>query len=284
MALFMVLHLCTGTVLALDVGTSRVVIGADLDEQQRAQIYEDFGLQAGSTPELIVTNAEERNVLSGLVPEGKIGSVALSCVYIEVLEKGRGLTVKTNNINWCSDEMYVNALVTAGITDARVMISAPFAVSGTAALTGIYKAYEDITGESLSDAAKDAAASELIITGNLSEVFGNADATQLVKELKKLLTITVDMSDDEVREQIHLIAENLNLTITEEQVEQLLTLCRSLEKLDGEELLSRITSLQETVKTVNTVGTVFEELWSNVKSFFASVGNFLKNLFGGAQS
>ena len=37
---------------------------------------------------------------------------------------------------------------------AKVIVSAPFAVSGTAALTGVYKAYEDITGQSLSSLAK----------------------------------------------------------------------------------------------------------------------------------
>lgn len=53
--------------------------------------------------------------------------------------------------------MYKNALATAGITDAKVLISAPFPVSGTGALTGIYKAYEDMTGVSLNDLAKNLA-------------------------------------------------------------------------------------------------------------------------------
>ena len=50
--------------------------------------------------------------------------------------------------------MYRNVLVTAGITDASVMISAPYPVSGTAALSGIYKAYEDVTGGQLDESAK----------------------------------------------------------------------------------------------------------------------------------
>lgn len=76
-------------------------------------------------------------------------------MYITILDDGSGLNVSTKNINWCTEQMYKNALTTAGITDADVKVTAPFEVSGTAALTGIYKAYEDITGNSLSSLAKD---------------------------------------------------------------------------------------------------------------------------------
>ena len=136
---------------AEDGSEVRVTIGANLDETQIAQIYKDFGVERGSVAEIIVTNADERAYLEGIAPERKIGSVALSCIYIKTLPEGEGLKISTNNINWCTSEMYMNALVTAGITDAEVKVSAPFDVSGTAALTGIYKAYEDITGTTLSE-------------------------------------------------------------------------------------------------------------------------------------
>ena len=126
-----------------DSGEVRVTIGANLDEAQVVQIYKDFGIERGSVTEITVTNADERAYLEGIAPERKIGSVALSCIYIKTLEEGKGLKISTNHINWCTSEMYMNALITAGITDAEVKVSAPFDVSGTAALTGIYKAYED---------------------------------------------------------------------------------------------------------------------------------------------
>ena len=138
---------------AYEAGEARAVIGANLDQAQVAGVYADFGIERGSVKEIIVTNADEREYLEGLVDEKKIGSVALSCVYIELLEEGSGLSIEANNINWCTEQMYINALTTAGITDAKVIVSAPFAVSGTAALTGVYKAYEDITGKSLSNLA-----------------------------------------------------------------------------------------------------------------------------------
>ena len=121
-------------------GDSRVVLGADLTEEQIATVYRLFGIERGSVEELTVTNAEERSYLKGFVDDKVIGKYAISCVYVELLEEGKGLSVETYNVTWCTSEMYKNALVTAGVKDAKIIVAAPFEVSGTAALTGIYKA------------------------------------------------------------------------------------------------------------------------------------------------
>lgn len=266
---------------ALEAGQQRVTIGADLDDAQRAQIYKDFGLEQGQVTELTVTNKNERAYLEGLVPDGKIGSVALSCVYITTLEEGSGLDISTNNINWCTSDMYKNALTTAGIADAKVMISAPFPVSGTAALTGIYKAYEDITGQSLSDLAKSVGAEELIVTGQLAEYIGSEDATEMINQLKGILDQTQNMTDDEVRSEIRRIAEEYNVAITDAQVEQLLGLCRQLEKLDVTELKEKLLSITQTVQKASQAQQAISNFASGVKNFFTSIGNFFSNLFGG---
>ncbi len=266
---------------ALESGQQRVTIGADLDDAQRAQIYKDFGLERGTVTELTVTNKNERAYLEGLVPDGKIGNVALSCVYITTLEEGSGLDISTNNINWCTSDMYKNALTTAGITDAKVMISAPFPVSGTAALTGIYKAYEDITGQSLSDLAKSVGAEELIVTGQLAEYIGSEDATEMINQLKGILDQTQNMTDDEVRAEIRRIADDYNVVITDAQVEQLLGLCRQLEKLDVTELKEKLLSLTQTVQKANQAKQAISNFATGVKNFFTSIGNFFSNLFGG---
>lgn len=266
---------------ALEAGQQRVTIGANLDDTQRAQIYKDFGLERGQVTELTVTNENEREYLEGLVPDQKIGSVALSCVYITTLEEGSGLDISTNNINWCTADMYKNALTTAGISDAKVMISAPFPVSGTAALTGIYKAYEDITGQSLSDLAKSVGAEELIVTGQLAEYIGSEDATEMINQLKGILDQTQNMTDDEVRAEIRRIADDYNVVITDAQVEQLLGLCRQLEKLDVTELKEKLLSLTQTVQKASQAKQAISNFATGVKNFFVSISNFFSNLFGG---
>ena len=265
--------------LAIEAGQSRVTIGANLDETQRAQIYKDFGLEEGDVTELKVTNDEERAYLEGLVSENKIGNVALSCVYIKTLDEGDGLHITTNNINWCSKEMYINALTTAGISDAEVKISAPFAVSGTAALTGLYKAYEDITGEQLDMTAKSVAAEEIVITGNLAEMLGDVDATELVHQHKHMLEQTQGMPDDELRSQLKTLASNINAQVTDAQIEQLLKLCRSLEKLDASELAEKVNSITKTIENANKVEKTVSKVVEDVKTFFASVGAFFNKLF-----
>lgn len=259
---------------------ARVTMGANLDDAQRAAIYKDFGIEQGSVTELKVTNEEERAYLEGLVPERKIGSVALSCVYIKALDEGEGLKISTNNINWCTEEMYSNALMTAGITDARVMVSAPFPVSGTAALTGIYKAYEDITGTKLNELAKSLGAEELVLTGELAEYIGSEQAAQLINELKLILDKAKNMTDDEVRNEIKAIAKNINVSITDGQVEQILKLARAMQGLDVDELKQKLISYAKMAETANSASEKLSEFSRKVQGFFAKVGEFFSRIFG----
>lgn len=261
----------------------RVTMGADLTEVQRAAVYRDFGIEEGSVRELTVTNAEERAYLEGLVPDRKIGSVALSCIYITTLDPGAGLDITIYNINYCTEQMYVNALTTAGITDAKVIVSAPFPVSGTGALTGVYKAYEDITGVALNDLAKLVGAEELVVTGELAEYIGSAEAAEIVSQLKNILDQTQAMSDAEVRDEIRRIAEMYSVNVTDAQVEQLLNLVRKLEGLDTGELQQRLAGLAKTAQSVNTVSDTISRVYESVKDFFASIGDFFVRLFGGGK-
>lgn len=266
--------------LAVDEGEERITMGADLTDAQREAVYKDFGVEEGTVKELTVTNEEERTYLEGLVPDGKIGSVAISCIYIKTLAEGSGLTISINNINYCTEEMYTNALTTAGISDAAVIVSAPFPVSGTGALTGAYKAYEDITGTSLSSLAKAVGAEELVVTGELAEYIGSEDATKMIGELKGMLDVTATMTDDEVRAEIQKIAEMYNVSLSSAQVEQVLGLVRSLEGLDEQQLQTKLEGIAKAAETVNKAQEVSSRVFDSVKGFFASVGSFFTDLFG----
>ena len=172
------LCLCILLLLALFVpawadNPCRTVIGADLSPEQIEAVYQSFGIRRGDVSELTMTNAEERRYLEGLVNESVIGTRSISCVYMELLPEGSGLSVSTNNITLWTEDMYIGVLATTGITDARIIVSAPFEVSGTSALCGIYKAYEDMTGLSLNDLAKKAGGEEASVAENLAEQIGS---------------------------------------------------------------------------------------------------------------
>lgn len=279
-----VLMLGSCVVMADGAEDSRAVIGADLDADEVAYVYDKFGISQGDVKELTVTNAEEREYLDGLVDDSLIGTKSISCVYIEALSEGEGLEVSVDNITWCTPDMYMNAMVTAGITDANVIIAAPFAVSGTAALTGIYKAYEDITGETLDEVAKLVGTQELTITAELAEEIGSADSAAIVNELKLILDETKDMTDDELREEIKRIAEEYNVTLNDSQIDSLISLCRSMEKLDIDALKDKVEEVQQylkdIVKTHGEVKQFLANVADTVTEFVNKVIDFFKNLFG----
>ncbi len=265
--------------LAVDAGEARAVIGANLTEEQIAAVYGNFGIERGDVTELRVTNADERKYLEGYVDESIIGTNSISCVYIEVLKEGEGLEVTTSNINWCTSQMYVSALATAGITDAKIIVAAPFEVSGTAALTGVYLAYEDITGEELDETAKLVSTQELTLTAELAEQIGSYDSVEIVNELKLLLAETKNMTDDELRAEIVSIASDLGVTLTDTQINQLISLCRSLEKLDPDQLKEKVESVQNTIAKLGQAKEKVAGFIEGVKNVWNSVVNFFKNLF-----
>ena len=264
------------TVYAADAGEQRVTLGADLNADQITQIYDDFNINRGDVKELFVTNKEERKYLSGLVDEETIGTHALSSIFITVKDEGSGIHVSTKNINWCTADMYENALVTAGIEDADIIISAPFNVSGTAALTGIYKAYSDITGVPLDEVSKAAAMKELVVTGDLAEVVGSDEAVQLVNELKKILDQTEDMTDDELREEILYIANAQNLSLTEDNIRQIISLTRTLENVDFTNWQERALRFGNFMMGVQQAGDDVADFFDGVKNFFIKIGDFFK--------
>ena len=261
-----------------DVNQSRAVIGADLSDEQVEAVYGMFGIRRGEAIELKMTNAEERTYLEGYVDDSLIGTRSISCVYVELLPEGSGMSVTTSNINWCTGEMYISALATAGISDANIIVAAPFEVSGTAALSGVYKAYEDMTGQKLDDLAKLVSTQELTVTGELAAQIGAMDSTAIVNELKLMLDVTQTMSDDEIRAEIREIASRYNVNLTNTQVEQLLSLCRSLEGLDAESLKARVQDVQNTLQKVSDAKTKVVGFVQGVKKVVDSVSGFFDKI------
>lgn len=266
--------------LAVDTGEARAVIGANLTDEQIADVYKNFGISRGDVTELRVTNADERKYLSGYVDDSVIGTNSISCVYIEVLNEGEGLDVTTSNINWCTSQMYVSALATAGITDAKIIVAAPFEVSGTAALTGVYMAYEDITGEELDETAKLVSTQELTLTAELADKIGSYDSVEIVNELKLLLGETRNMTDEQLRAEIVSIASDLGVTLTDTQINQLISLCRSLEKLNPDELKAKVESVQNTIAKLGQAKETVSNFLTGVKNVWNSIVDFFKNIFG----
>ena len=108
------------------------------------------------------------------------------------------------------------------------------------------------------------------------------DSTSIVNDLKLMLDETKTMSDDQLKATILDIAGEYNVKLSDYQIQQLITLCRSLEKLDGEALRSRVEEVQGTLNKLSDaktevtgfIGTV-KEVIDSIAGFFERIGKFL---------
>ena len=271
-------------VLAAEAGDSRVVLGADLTEEQKAEALEYFNADEG-TLLLTVTDKDERQYFEGKLPDKRLGHVALSSIYIKAAEEGSGLKIKTRNINFVTPQMYENALISAGITDAEIKIWAPREISGTAALTGIYKAYEDMTGRFLDSYAKDLGIEELIATGDLAEYIGSEEALSIIHDVKKILDETRTMEDDAVMEKIYGIAREYDVELTEDQAQKIFRLARMFEGLSAEEIQQRLVNMAKAAQKAQSFGEVVQSVIRTLGEFIKTIGDFFTNVwnnwFGG---
>lgn len=267
-----------GSALAFDEGESRIVLGADLTAEQKQEAVEFFGIE-GEVPVLYVTNQDERMYFEGKLPDERLGHVALSSIYMVGRPAGSGLHIETYNINYCTPEMYENALISAGITDADIKIWAPRPISGTAALTGIYKAYEDMTGRMLDAAAKDLGIEELIATGQLAEYIGSEEALAIIRDVKKILDETRYMSDEDVMTRIHDIADEYKVELTDEQSKQIFTLCRMFEGLSAEEIQQRLVNMAKAAQRVQSFGETIQSVINSIGEFIKVIGDFFTEIW-----
>jgi uncharacterized protein YpuA (DUF1002 family) len=248
----------TSPVLA-DSKSACVAIGADNTESQLETVYDYFGIKQGDVEETVVTNEDEREYLDGLVSLDKIGTLALSSVYVQETQSG-GIEIESHNIDWVTDNMYEAALTTAGITNAEVVVAAYTPVSGTGALTGIYKAYEVATGIELDEEAK--------ATGELQDMIGD-DAVNIINSLKSEIEQTKTMDDDEIRALILETAEKYDTELTDQQVEDILDLVNKFNELnmDPDTFLKLVEAGQQT-----------EGFFEKVQGFFTNIGDFFSGL------
>lgn len=212
-----------------------VTIGADLSQEQRDKIFSFFGTSENVVEVIEVNNSQERKYLEGLVPNDIIGTRTLSCSYIMPQTSG-GLVVKTANLNWVSDGMLANALLTSGVENCQVLATAPFEVSGTGALTGVLLAYEKSSGETLDDEKKELATEELVVSGDLiSEIEENSET------LEEVETNGIDTSKYVLDMLNEMKTEALNGNLDEEGAEAIVNKYAEQYKLDlSEEMKSRL--------------------------------------------
>ena len=249
-----------------------VTIGADLNQSQKEDMLKYFKVKKEEVNLLEVTKEEEDKYLSGIATQKEIGTRSISCSYVEPTNKG-GINVETHNIYWVTESMIKNALITAGIENAEVKAAAPFNVSGTAALTGILKGFENSKGgKKIDENKKKAANEEIMLTGKLGDKIGQDEAASLINEIKKEVVKERPETQKEIENIVVNIVNNYNQSLSKEDIEKITALMDKINSLDLD--FDKIKSqLNDVTKQLQGVLTSEE-----AKGFFAKLFEAIKNL------
>lgn len=251
-----------------------VTLGNDLNQEQQKQMLRIFDVMDQEVKRLVVTNDEEREYLQGVATEAQIGTRAISSAYVEGLSAGDGIQVETYNITWVTKEMFQNALLTAGVKDAKIIAAAPFNVSGTAALTGILKAFEEMTGKPIDEDKKQIANEEIVKTGRLGEEIGRDKASRLVQEVKQEIIDKNVQNPEEIKRIIIDIAGRLDINLNTDQINDLSGLMERINRLNlnTEEMRQQLESIGR------QLGEIAEQN-KEVKSILDRILEFIKRIF-----
>ncbi len=213
-----------------------ISLGADLSADERATVLSLFGLTEADLENyevVTVTNAQEHEYLDEYIPSSTIGSRALSSVVVWEAASGNGINVTTKNISYCTSGMYSNALATAGVTDANVIVAGPFEISGTAALIGAIEAYSVMTDTTVEPDIIDGAVDEIVTTGQIEETSGNTEEVEgIIAYLKDEMDEVEDLTDEELDEEIVRVASEFDVTLTEDEIATIRDLLRRLQGLN----------------------------------------------------
>ncbi|MDQ1851312.1 DUF1002 domain-containing protein [Bacillus stercoris] len=262
------------------VGDVIVTLGADLSESDKQKVLDEMNVPDNATT-VTVTNKEEHEYLGKYISNAQIGSRAISSSSITIAKKGSGLNVETHNISSITDEMYLNALMTAGVKDAKVYVTAPFEVSGTAALTGLIKAYEVSSDEAISEDVKQVANQELVTTSELGDKIGNENAAALIAKIKEEFAKNgVPDNKADIEKQVDDAASDLNVTLTDSQKNQLVSLFNKMKNADinwgqvsdqldkAKDKITKFIESDEGKNFIQKVIDFFVSIWNAIVSIF----------------
>lgn len=277
-----------------------VTVGADLTEQQVFALYNTLGIDPNAVEILTIDNAMERHYLEGKISDDIIGTRTLSCAYILPMSSG-GLVVKAANLTWVTEGMIANALLTAGVENCQVYATAPFAVSGTGALTGVLKAYESSADVKLDEEKKDTATQELIITGELTDEISASEEQgtdvkenndQVIEFMNEIKTEAANehLTEEQARDILDAAIKQFNISFSDEMYGKLLEYLMTFSTLEYDKDFSKsLKDLTDRIKegfnvniNINVVNgdMSLETGYNFIKQFFVNLVNYIKYVFG----
>jgi uncharacterized protein YpuA (DUF1002 family) len=262
-------------------GLPIVVYGEALSDSQKAEVRELLEVKDTSKVTEITVTGEDLVYYI----DGDRHSNMYSSAKITRKEEGEGLVINQvtpKNITEVTDEMYANALLTAGIEDAVVDVASPVKVSGHSALVGIYKAYDEGEGTELNKERTEVANEELTLATDLAKKEGLDEdkVSELLTEIKKEIAEQKPATKEELEQLIDEKLQTLNIQLSAEDRQLLIDLFEKMRNLNinFDNVQSQLEDLSKDIQNQ------IENAISENKGFLDSVANFFKSLIDSIKS
>ncbi len=264
-------------------GLPVVVLGEALSEAQKDEVRRLFDVDDSSkVKEIIVTGDDLVTYING-----QRHSNMYSSAKIVRKDTGEGLVIKQvtpENITEVTDEMYANALLTAGVQDATVYIASPVKVSGHSALVGIYKAYDEGKGAGLNKERTEVANEELNLATDLAKKEGmdKEKVSELLTEIKKEIADKNPATKEEIIKIIDDRMKALEIKLSAEDRQLLIDLFEKMRNLNinFDSVKTQLENLSKDIKErideavgdkgfLQTIADFFKNLIESIKSLFS---------------
>src|SRR5690625_112125 len=212
-------------------GEPIVVYGDNLSDSQKEEVKNLLNVNSENAHELSVTGQDIAKYIGG-----NPNSNMYSSAKITHEKSGHGIVVNivtADNITEVTSDMYLNALITAGVENATVDVASPIPVTGHSALTGIYKAYDAI-GEDLDTERMKVANEELEISTELADREGLTDEkiASLMAEIKKAIAEQNPATREDIEKIVEEQLDRLEISLSEEDRQLLIDLFDKIKDLD----------------------------------------------------
>lgn len=263
-------------------GSPIVVYGEALTPAQKEETKKLLGVKANSVVEEMTSTADD--IVNYI--KGDPRSNMYSSAKITRTDTGQGVIINQvtpENITEVTDEMYANALLTAGIEEAIVDIASPVKVSGHSALVGIYKAYDQGEGTELDKDRTEVANEELNIATSLAKKEGmdQEKVTELLTEIKKEIADQNPATKEDIQQIVDEQIKTLELQLSEEDRKLLYDLFERMRELNinFENVKSQLETLAKDVQSKISDAVGDKGFLEAVSDFFSNLIDSIKGIF-----
>ncbi|SDK19081.1 DUF1002 domain-containing protein [Sediminibacillus albus] len=263
------------------LGVPRVVYGETLTEAQKEEVR---SLLDVDDPEMVDEYTVTAEDLVNYI-DGDPNSRMFSSAKITRKEEGSGLVinvVNSENITEVTNEMYANALLTAGVENAVVDVASPKKVTGHSALTGIYKAF-NVEGESLDKDRMEVANEELNVATDLADNEGmdQEKVSELLTQIKQQIAEQNPATKEEVEQIVQEQLDKLNIELSEEDKAMLTNLFEKMRNIniDFDNVRGQLDDIASDIRSKLDEVAGNEGFWQGVADFFQRLINGIKGLF-----